>query len=138
MIFQTQFPGAQTGVGYQFYSTTALLGSKVTSGITTPSTGLYIATATPPDTAVGIEWTCDNAAFVLREELESAADLLTAEVETGLTVGELFQGLAAVNLNKSAVTETTVTYRDFADTKNRIVALVDDSGQRTSITFTFD
>lgn len=45
-----------TGIGYQFYSRTAMLGTRVTTGITSPATGIYTATATPPNGTVGIKW----------------------------------------------------------------------------------
>lgn len=69
MIFQVDLAQTQTGVGYQFYSKTGLLGSRVTSGITNPRPGLYVAEDTPPLTAIGIYWDCADAAFTAEEDL---------------------------------------------------------------------
>lgn len=58
-----------------------------------------------------------------------------AGVETGLTVRQFSRLVAAVLLGKaSGMATTTATFRDTGDTKDRIVATVDSSGNRTAIT----
>jgi len=74
MIIQVRFGASQTGLGYQFYdSSAALLGSRVTSGITAlPETGSYIATATVPGTAVGVYWNSTVSGATALEDLREA------------------------------------------------------------------
>lgn len=59
----------------------------------------------------------------------------TAGIETGLTLRQALRLIVAAEAAKlSGAATTTVTIRDIADTKNRIVATVDASGNRTAIT----
>lgn len=87
MVIQARFGAAQTGVGYQFYSSTGtLLGTRVTSGIAAgPETGLYIADATVPAGAVGVYWSTDDeeASEDLRDAAPYVADAVWDEPLTG-------------------------------------------------------
>lgn len=68
---------------------------------------------------------------------ENADALLdrSAGVETGLTPRQWFRLAASVLFGKaSGLDTTTAVYRDFGDTKNRISATVDTSGNRTAVT----
>lgn len=59
----------------------------------------------------------------------------TAGVDTGLTPRQWFRIAGAALFGKaSGLASTTVKYRDFGDTKDRITATVDTSGDRTAIT----
>jgi len=84
----------------------------------TDKTGFSLATAPP---------TADeNAAALL--------DLANA-IESGLTVRQAMRLIVAADAGKvSGGGTTTVTIRDIADTKDRIVATVDSDGNRTAIT----
>lgn len=64
-------------------------------------------------------------------DIEGLLDL-SAGVETGLTVREALRGIAAVLLGKSS--NSGATFRDVGDTKERVAATVDGSGNRTAIT----
>ncbi len=57
MNLQCDMGEAVTGIGYQFYGRTGLLGTRVTTGITSPSAGLYVAVGTPPNGSMGVKWT---------------------------------------------------------------------------------
>jgi hypothetical protein len=61
-------------------------------------------------------------------------DLVDA-IDTGLTPRECLRLLAAALAGKIGIAGTTVTIRDTHDAKNRIVATVDGTGQRTAITY---
>lgn len=84
----------------------------------TDKTGFSLATAPP---------TADeNAAAIL--------DLANA-IESGLTVRQAMRLIVAADAGKvSGGGTTTVTIRNIADTKDRIVATVDSDGNRTAIT----
>lgn len=62
--------------------------------------------------------------------------VLDDAVETSLTVRQAMRLFAAALLGKaSGLATTTATFRDTNDTKNRIVATVDASGNRTAVTY---
>lgn len=91
--------------------------SAVTRSLTDKS-GFSLAT-TPPTAD-------ENAAALL--------DLANA-IESGLTVRQAMRLIVAADAGKvSGGGTTTVTIRDIADTKDRIVATVDSDGNRTAIT----
>ena len=69
--------------------------------------------------------------------LPTAASILGTEIETGYDMKEVLQIIAAAIAGKaSGGGTTTITFRDLNDTANRIVEVVDDSGNRTSVTLT--
>jgi len=55
-------------------------------------------------------------------------------IEGALTYQEAQRVMLAESAGKVSVSGSTVTFRDQADTKDRITATVDSNGQRTSIT----
>lgn len=62
--------------------------------------------------------------------------VLEAEVENGLSLKEAMRLLLAVMAGKaSGAGGSTITFKNPADTKSRVVAAVDGSGNRTSITY---
>jgi hypothetical protein len=93
--------------------------------------------------AAGAEW-CDltvNLPTVSRQfddlptQAEIVAAILAAAVEAGLTVQQTLRLMSAVLLGKaSGMATTTAVFRDTNDTKNRISATVDSSGNRTAVT----
>ena len=65
----------------------------------------------------------------------SVADILAGVVEGTLTVKQAIMLITAANAGKlSGGGTATLTFRDTTNTKNRIVATVDASGNRTAIT----
>lgn len=65
----------------------------------------------------------------------SASNPWTEVIESGYTAAEILKLLAAINLGKVSGAGTgTETFRDIGDTKDRVVAVVDSSGNRTAIT----
>lgn len=67
------------------------------------------------------------------------ANVLTATVEGTLELKQAIQAIMAFTANKaSGGGTTTITFRDHADTKNRVVMIVNSSGDRPSITYNFD
>lgn len=68
---------------------------------------------------------------------ENATQLLdvAAGVETGLTVRQALRLMAAVLYGKaSGMATTTAVFRDIGDTKDRIIATTDSSGNRSAVT----
>lgn len=57
---------------------------------------------------------------------------LTDGIETGFTPRQVLRGMASVLLGKS--TDDGATYRDLGDTKDRVAATVNSSGERTAVT----
>lgn len=55
-------------------------------------------------------------------------------IETSLTPRQAFRLIASACVAKCSVSGSTVTFRNIADTKNRITSTTDDNGQRTAIT----
>ena len=68
IYIQADFTTAQTGMGYQFFDAAGLLGSRVTDGITSPDTGVYVASALVPIGAIGVRWNADSG-MVAHEDL---------------------------------------------------------------------
>jgi hypothetical protein len=99
--------------------------------------------------AVGAEW-CDGDLSIRMgirdtDDLATGADVPTAAqnagavgarvVEGTLTQDEITRIILAVEAGKAAGGgTTTITFRDQADTKDRVTATVDENGNRTAIT----
>lgn len=65
----------------------------------------------------------------------SVANILAGVIEGSLTLKDVLRLILAANAGKSSGGgTTTVTFRDNADTKNRISATVNSSGNRTAVT----
>jgi len=68
---------------------------------------------------------------------EVPTNTLAIAIETGYDVKEVLQVMAAALAGKaSGGGTTTITFRDIADSANRIVATVDSSGNRSAVTLT--
>lgn len=66
---------------------------------------------------------------------EQNADAVWAKaLEDGETAANLFRIMVSALAGKVSVSGPTVTFRDLADTKDRIVAATDANGQRTAVT----
>lgn len=80
----------------------------------------------------------NNNAGSMGEKLNdagSASNPWTEVIESGFTAAEIMRMLAAVMAGKSSGGGTaTVRFRDVGDTKDRIVATVDENGNRTALT----
>jgi hypothetical protein len=72
----------------------------------------------------------------LAELTAAAIDAIWDEVmESGFTGRQMIRGFAAALLAKaSGLDTTTAIFRDIADTKDRITATVDASGNRSAVT----
>jgi hypothetical protein len=122
--------GSSTGAATVSGATTALgfaLGSS--DGVATSSVTL---------TATGaLQGTIDVAAVQDLTASGIAEEMLDAQlVETGLTVRETLRLCVAALAGKvSGAGTPTITFRSFGDDKNRIVASVDGTGNRTSLTY---
>lgn len=69
----------------------------------------------------------------------SAADVLTATVEGTLELKQALQAIMSFAATKvTGGGTTTITFRDHADTKNRVVMTVDTNGDRSAVTYSFD
>jgi hypothetical protein len=69
----------------------------------------------------------------------AAADVGSLSVETGYTILQALQAILAFAAGKSSGGGTTsVAFRDMADSKDRIAATVDSSGNRTAVTVNKD
>lgn len=67
-----------------------------------------------------------------------AEAVMSAIVESGLSLREATQAILAASAGLVTITGPTVTFRDVADTKDRITATVDGSGNRTAIVLDTD
>ena len=70
----------------------------------------------------------------LTEAAGSAASVFATVMEDTETFAESIKIMRAESAGKVAVSGNTVTFRDKADSKDRITATVDENGQRTSVT----
>lgn len=79
-----------------------------------------------------------NALIAIANYVDSIpADVLDAPngIETGVTVRQAIRGCIRVLAAKvSGAGTTTITFRDLADTKNSVVATVDEPGNRSAVT----
>lgn len=106
-------------------NTTQLAGQTVTAaaGVTFPA-----SVASPTNITAGTITTLSSAG------IDAILDQ-TAGVETGVTPRQCFRLMLAGLAGKvSGASGTTVTIRDTNDTKNRIIATVDSSGNRSAVT----
>lgn len=76
-----------------------------------------------------------GATTLTAQDITNIVDALFAKVvENGETFEQQLKLIRAEAAGKLSVTGNTVSFRDAADSKDRIVATVDDEGQRTAIT----
>lgn len=69
----------------------------------------------------------------------SVADILAGETESGLTLAHAIQLMtSALALKASGGGTTTVTFRNYGDTKNRITMTVDANGNRSEVVVSLD
>jgi len=78
--------------------------------------------------------------LTVREALAAIPDTteitnaLMAKVVDGKTFEQCLKLVTAVLAGKCSVVGSTVTFRDMADSANRVTATTDDDGQRTAVT----
>lgn len=75
--------------------------------------------------------------LLLERSAATASSPWTEVIESGYTAAEIMRLLAAVMAGKSSGGSTgaaTVAFRDLGDTKDRVTAAVDGSGNRTTVT----
>lgn len=101
-------------------------------------TGTGLSTANVGQAVWSALAAANNNAGSMGEKLNdagSASNPWTEVIESGFTAAEIMRMLAAVMAGKSSGGGTaTVRFRDVGDTKDRIVATVDENGNRTALT----
>jgi hypothetical protein len=111
----------------------AITAAKIADGAIDANTfaaGAITASAIAAD-AIGASELASDAA----NEIADALLDRSAGVETGLTVRQAFRLFAAALLGKaSGLATTTAVFRDTGDSKDRITATVDASGNRSAVT----
>lgn len=126
------------------------LASKNSGGATHISGGIYYAVLDDTDTdtlgsgtifvkmsgALGVRQEfCVLPADVYDSFISSSILDLSAGIETGVTVRQGLRLMLSALVGKlSGAATTTVTVRDTGDSKNRITATVDSSGNRSAVT----
>ena len=117
-------------------TSTATADSTVLLGSTATATGTSTATAS---SRVLVNATAQSLPYTDLSAEAVVALLLAADIEPGLTFETAMRRIAATTTHLSAGGGTgTRTFRDAADTKDRVTASVDASGNRTAITFDDD
>ena len=68
----------------------------------------------------------------------SVADILAGETESGLTLKHAMQIITALALKATGGGTSSISFRNYGDTKNRLTMAVDEDGNRTSVTISLD
>lgn len=103
-------------------------------------TGTGLSTANVGSAVWGALASANNSTGSMGEKVNdagSASNPWTEVIESGYTAAEILRLLAAVMAGKSSGGSTgaaTVAFRDLGDTKDRVTAAVDGSGNRTTVT----
>jgi hypothetical protein len=87
-----------------------------------------------PGNSFGNTVTAIGSGVTPQDMIDIAALILNSNIEGGETLTQTLRLLRAESAGKVAVVGNTVTFRDAADSKDRIVATVDENGQRISVT----
>ena len=65
-------------------------------------------------------------------------DNLSANTETGLTLKHAIQIITALALKATGGGSSSISFRNYGDTKNRLTMTVDENGNRTAVTVSLD
>lgn len=128
--------GAVGSVSGAVGSVTGNVGGNVTGSVGSIATG-GIASASFAEGAINAAAIATDALGSLELSAGAANEVATAlldladGVETGFTVRQVLRGMAAVMLGKSS--SDGAVYRDLPDTKARVTAVLDDDGNRVSV-----
>lgn len=68
----------------------------------------------------------------------SVADILAGETESGLTLKHAMQIITALALKATGGGTSSISFRNYGDTKNRLTMTVDENGNRTAVTISLD
>lgn len=68
----------------------------------------------------------------------SVADILAGETESGLTLKHAMQIITALALKATGGGTSSISFRNYGDTKNRLTMTVDEDGNRTAVTISLD
>lgn len=68
----------------------------------------------------------------------TVADILAGETETGLTLKHAMQIITALALKATGGGTSSISFRNYGDTKNRLTMTVDEDGNRTAVTISLD
>jgi hypothetical protein len=106
------FGAAQTGVGYRAFGVSGALAARVTSGITNPDGGFYVASSvTAPTGTIFIQWSCDDSSLTCNDSdiFLRSGDTLKTDAQT--TLGTAGAGLTALGDSRLANLDSTVSSR---------------------------
>lgn len=138
--------GSSTATGSVIAALNGAASTAATSTATAAATakGHASSTASGSSTATALRYALGHLAgesspFTALSPQSLAESVMGAIVESGLSVREALQVIAAATAGKvSGAETTTIVFRDTADTKDRITATVDASGNRTAIVLDTD
>lgn len=97
-------------------------------------TGYSLSSAGITSIQTGLAKTTDIAAL---NDI-SVADILSGETEAGLTLKHAMQIITALALKATGGGTSSISFRNYGDTKNRLTMTVDEDGNRTSVTISLD
>lgn len=141
MTLQVDFGAPQTGIGYRFYDASgAYVGARITTGINAApqlGPGIYlVATAAPPNSAVGVYWDCANAAFTAAALIGGNTLGIPPGAPTDLSLCRVYGYLELIDNRPAANVAIKFTLIATAPTKSerlisgRFVRIVTDSQGR--------
>ena len=97
-------------------------------------TGYSLSTAGVTSVQSGLAKTTDITAL---NDI-SVADILAGETESGLTLKHAMQIITALALKATGGGTSSISFRNYGDTKNRLTMTVDEDGNRTAVTISLD
>lgn len=142
--------GSAAGTSTATGSITAALNATGTAAGTSTASGTLVAKGHATGSAAGVgaasatlgaigHLAGSSSPFTELSPQSLAESVMTAIVESGLSVREVMQVILAANGGRVEDADTgTIRFRDAADTKDRITATVDASGNRTVVTLDTD
>lgn len=68
----------------------------------------------------------------------TVSEILAGQTEAGLTLAHAMQIITALALKASGGGTSSIVFRNYGDTKNRITMTVDENGNRSNVTVSFD
>jgi hypothetical protein len=97
-------------------------------------TGYSLSSAGVTSVQSGLSKTADITAL----NNISVADILAGETESGLTLKHAMQIITALALKATGGGTSSISFRNYGDTKNRLTMTVDEDGNRTAVTISLD
>ena len=133
MILKFDFTTAVTGPLYQFFDASGtLLGAAANDASQIGAIdGLYVVDATPPATAIGVLWTCDDAFLRGASIIVSEADYETIDGYSRIEKERI--ELAVLAGKTTGMGANAPVFRSADDTKSRVTSTLDASGNRITV-----